>query len=97
MLRKRFLSFIAATCLCVSAFADWSYGTAQFSGSQPSNSMSIGTVMVWYNGNLSCKGTRGNVHLWEGTGDICVVFPKNYNGPQMQFTSTGGMVQIQQN
>ena len=32
---------------------------------------------------------------WEGTGDICVVYPKDYRGPQMRFTSTGGTVQIQ--
>ena len=54
-----------------------------------------GTVMIWYNGSLSQMGTSGGVEIWKGTGDICVVFPKNYNGPQMRVTSSGGTVQIQ--
>lgn len=77
------------------AFADWSYGSANFRGSKPAHSRSIGTVQVWYNGSLNCKGTNGGVEIWEGTGDVCVAYPKNYSGKKMQFTSTGGSVQIQ--
>jgi len=51
--------------------------------------------MIWYSGSLSQTGLEGGVQIWEGTGDICVVFPKNYNGPKMTFTSSGGPVQIQ--
>ena len=44
---------------------------------------------------LKQTGISGGVEIWEGTGDICVVYPKDYRGPQMRFTSTGGTVQIQ--
>lgn len=77
-----------------SAFADWSYGTASFRGNRPSNCRNIGGVQVWYNGNLNLKGTYGGVEIWEGTGDICVAYPKNYSGKKMEFTSSGGSVQI---
>ena len=80
--------------LCT-AMADWTYGTAYFKGSQPSSSMSVGGVLIWYSGSLSQTGNEGGVQIWEGTGAICVVFPKNYKGPQMTFTSSGGPVQIQ--
>ena len=77
------------------ARADWTYGTASFKGNQPSSCMTVGTVIIWYNGSLRQTGTEGNVEIWQGTGDICVVFPKNYNGRQMRFFSSGGNVQIQ--
>lgn len=81
--------------MLLTAMADWTYGTARFYGSQPSSSMSLGTVRVWYNGSLIRKSVEGGVDIWEGTGDICVVFPKNYNGPKIRFFSKGGTVQIQ--
>ena len=81
--------------MLMTALADWTYGTASFAGSQPSNCLNHGTVKIWYNGSLTQKGTSGNMEIWEGTGDICVVFPKNYTGRQMRFTSTDGIGQIQ--
>ncbi len=89
MLLLAFCGMLTAT------MADWTYGTAYFSGSQPSNCLSHGTVMIWYDGELKQTGLNGGVETWEGTGDICVVYPKNYRGPQMRFTSKGGTVQIQ--
>ena len=77
------------------SMADWTYGTASFKGNQPSCCLSHGVVKIWYNGTLKQTGTEGNVEIWKGTGDICVAFPRNYNGPKMRFTSTGGTVQIQ--
>lgn len=77
------------------AMADWSYGGASFRGYCPSQKMSIGMVSVWYDGTLTQTMNQGGVEFWEGTGNICVVFPKNYSGPQLNFTSTGGTVQIQ--
>ncbi|MBQ9231836.1 MAG: hypothetical protein IJ190_11785 [Prevotella sp.] len=74
--------------------ADWTYGSVRFLGSQPSSCMSRGGVMIWYNGSLTQTGTIGDEEIWKGTSDICVVFPKNYKGPRMRFTSTGGTVQI---
>ena len=53
------------------------------------------TVIIWYNGTLTQKGISGNEEIWEGTGDICVLYPKNYSGRQLRITSTGGTVQIQ--
>ena len=79
----------------IAVMADWTYGTAQFKGNMPSSGMSIGSVNVWYNGTLKKTESVGGVDCWEGTGDICVVYPKNYNGPQLKFTSSGGTVQIQ--
>ena len=73
----------------------WTYGSATFKGSEPSSCMSHGSVNIWYNGSLSQRALEGDVEIWEGTGDICVVFPKNYHGRQMRFFSTGGNVQIQ--
>lgn len=92
---KRMMLLLAFCGVLTAAMADWTYGTASFKGNQPSNCLSHGTVKIWYNGSLTQTGTSGGVEIWEGTGDICVVFPKNYNGPQMRFTSSGGTVQIQ--
>ena len=92
---KRTLVLFAFCGILTAAMADWTYGTAYFKGSQPSSSLSHGSVKIWYNGTLRQTGVNGGVEIWEGTGDICVVYPKNYNGPQMRFTSSGGTVQIQ--
>lgn len=92
---KRLMILFVFCGMLISAMADWTYGTATFKGSQPSSGMSIGDVRVWYNGSLTKKGIEGGVEIWEGTGDVCVVYPKNYKGPKMRFTSTGGTVQIQ--
>lgn len=91
---KRIVICVFMALVSLMAFADWSYGTASFRGQCPSRSMTIGGVQVWYNGSLRCRGTNGNVELWEGTGDICVVFPRDYKGRPMEFTSIGGSVQI---
>lgn len=92
---KKTLFTIVMSLLSVAAFADWTYGTAQFKGNPPSNCTSIGGVLVYYNGSLTCKSSYGNVDYYEGTGDICVIFPRNYTGKKMTFTSSGGSVQIQ--
>lgn len=73
----------------------WTYGTATFKGKSPSSCLDHGGVMIWYNGNLYQKSIIGTTEVWEATGDICVVFPKNYRGRDMQFYSTNGNVQIQ--
>ena len=76
---KRLALLFVFCGMLMTAMADWTYGTAYFQGSQPS----------------SCLNLNGGVEIWEGTGNICVAYPKNYNGPQMRFTSKGGTVQIQ--
>lgn len=92
---KRFLFSLAFASMFITAMADWSHGTAYFRGDRPSNCMSIGSVIVYYNGSLSQKSNEGNTEYWEGTGNICVIFPKNYTGRQMVFLSSGGTVQVQ--
>lgn len=92
---KRMMLLLSLWGVMTMAMADWTYGTAHFTGSQPSSCLTYGTVKMWYNGSLTRTGTYGGEEIWEGTGDICVVFPKNYNGPRMRITSTGGTVQIQ--
>ena len=92
---KRMMLLLVFCGMLTAAMADWTYGTARFSGNQPSSCLHHGTVTIWYNGTLTQKGISGNEEIWEGTGDICVVYPKDYRGPQMRFTSTGGTVQIQ--
>lgn len=92
---KRMIMLLALSSMLTVAMADWTYGTAYFKGSQPSSCLSHGTVMIWYNGSLTQTGLEGGVEIWEGTGDICVVFPKDYKGPQMRFMSSGGCVQVQ--
>ena len=92
---KKIFTLVVIALVSMAAFADWSYGTAQFKGNQPSNSMSIGTVTVYYNGSLKSTKIVGGVEYWEGTGDICVIYPKNYSGKQLKFISNGGSVQVQ--
>ena len=92
---KRFFLSLVFFSLFMTAMADWSHGTAYFKGDRPSNSMNIGGVIVYYNGSLSQKSIEGNTEYWEGTGNICVIFPKNYTGRQMVFMSSGGTVQVQ--
>lgn len=92
---KKIFSMVVAALISLAVFADWSYGTAHFIGSQPSNCMSIGGVMVYYNGTLTCTQNVGGVQYYEGTGDICVIYPKNYSGTQYKFLSKGGMVQVE--
>ncbi len=60
--------------------ADWTFGTARFTGSTPANSMSIGGVNVWYDGTLTHTHCMGGVDCYKGTGNICVAFPKGYKG-----------------
>jgi hypothetical protein len=73
----------------------WTYGTARFKGRSPSRCLDRGGVMIWYNGELNQKTSIGTTEVYEATGDICVVFPKNYRGRDIQFYSTNGIVQIQ--
>ena len=95
MTMKRIIMLFMFCGLMLTALADWSYGTAYFQGSQPSSCLNHGGVMIWYNGDLRQTSLQGGVEIWEGTGDICVAYPKNYNGPKMRFLSKGGSVQIQ--
>ena len=92
---RRILILMVFCGMMMTAMADWTYGTASFIGSQPSSCLSHGGVLIWYDGTLTQTGLKGGVEIWEGTGDICVAYPKNYNGPQMRFLSMGGSVQIQ--
>lgn len=92
---KKYLILAVMAIVSLAALADWSYGTAYFRGDHPSNCRSIGGVQVYYNGQLTLKGTFYGADCYEGTGNICVIFPKDYNGRKLQFTSTGGSVQIQ--
>jgi len=92
---KRLMILFVFCGMLLTAMADWTYGTAKFKGSQPSSCLSHGVVKIWYSGSLTQTGNEGGVEIWQGTGDICVVYPKNYDGPKMKFTSTGGSVQIQ--
>ncbi len=90
-------------CICILAFlsvvtaamADWTINGCRFVGDRPSKSYTINNVRVWYNGTLRHTHTTNNVQYWEGTNEICVLYPKNYSGPQYVFLSTGGMVQVQ--
>lgn len=94
-MKKKLVILFVFCSMLMSAMADWTYGTAYFRGSRPSSCLSHGGVMIWYNGSLTQTGLNGGVEIWEGTGDICVAYPRNYTGPKMNFTSTGGSVQIQ--
>ena len=95
MAMKRTVMMLAFCGMVLTALADWTYGTACFTGSQPSSCLNHGGVMIWYDGDLKQTGNNGGEEIWQGTGDICVAYPKNYNGPKMRFLSKGGTVQIQ--
>lgn len=92
---KRFFTSVCLLLCFLAAMADWSYGSATFRSDQPSNGMSIGTVQVWYDGTLTQSYISGGVEYWECTGNICVVYPANYSGPKLHFSSSNGTVQIQ--
>ena len=91
---KKILLLLVALMICWSVSADWSHGTACFKGNQPQRCMLVGVVTIWYNGTLTCVGSSGTTRIYRGTGDICVAFPKNYNGDKFKF-ETPGTVQIQ--
>ncbi len=92
---KRIILLFVFLFLFITVKADWTYGTAYFKGERPSNCLCAGVVTIYYNGSLSQKSIEGNTEYWEGTGDICAIFPKNYTGRQMVFLSSGGTVQVQ--
>ena len=103
---KRMMLLLAFCGMLTAAMADWTYGSARFSGTQPSSCLHHGSVIIWYSGTLTQKGISGNEEIWErlrvgelcsgiDTGDICVLYPKNYSGRQLRITSTGGTVQVQ--
>jgi hypothetical protein len=76
------------------ALADWMYGTATFKGTQPSKSLNHGSVIFYYNGTLKQTMLQGNTEIWECTGDVCVIFPKNYSGRAI-VVNANGSVQMQ--
>ena len=73
------------------ASADWSYGTARFYGDKPSHCLSHGGVLIYYNGSLRQTMLQGDIEVWECTGDVCVIFPKNYKGRQIRFAKSAGL------
>ena len=52
---KRMMLLLAFCGLLTTAMADWTYGTARFTGSQPSSCLHHGSVIIWYNGTLTQK------------------------------------------
>ncbi len=92
--------------MMTTANADWIYGAAYFSGCQPSNSLNHEGVIIWYNGPLPQTSLNGGVEIWErlrvdelcsgmGTGETCMVYHKDYKGPQMRFMPKSGSIHIQ--
>ena len=79
------------------ASADWSYGTARFYGDKPSHCLSHGGVLIYYNGSLRQTMLQGDIEVWECTGDVCVIFPKNYKGRQIRFAKSAGLGIIDKN
>ncbi len=77
------------------ALADWTINGCHFVGDRPSKSLAMNNVRVWYNGTLRHTHTTNGIQYWEGTNEICVLYPKKYSGPNYVFLSTGGMVQVQ--
>ena len=81
--------FVLATLSPIPAFADWSYGNITFRGDKPSNSLTHGNVVFYYSGTLRQVGISGNTEIWECTGDVCVIFGKNYRGPKIDIRAQG--------
>ena len=92
---KRLALLFVFCGMLMTAMADWTYGTAYFQGSQPSNCLNHGGVMIWYDGNLRQTGHTDIASSFPYLYASVEAYPKNYNGPQMRFTSKGGTVQIQ--
>lgn len=77
-------------------YMSWSTGGVWFKGKQPEKTLFMGSgVKVYYNGTFGLKSHDGGTDVYEGTGDICVLYPKDYHGTPMRFISTGGTVQIE--
>ncbi len=93
---KKLLFLLTFLGIVTLAMADWNYGQYHFLGTRPQKMMNIaGGVQIWYNGTLHQTHYSNGVEYWEGTGDICVLYPKDYNGRKLYFTSSGGSVQVQ--
>lgn len=77
------------------AMADWTISGITFKGSRPSKMLNAHQgVTIYYNGTLKVERYSGGVTYYSGTGDICVLYSRNYTGPKLDFSSTGGTVQI---
>ncbi len=92
---KKYLLLVIFCSISLMTMADWSSYGCHFTGTRPSKSKTISGVHVWYNGTLREVRVLNGVHYWECSDEICVAFPKDYNGPKMVFVSTSGSVQIQ--
>lgn len=91
-----FIALALSCAVCpLPTYADWTYGTAKFRGEKPIKQKSVGGVQFYYNGTLKHVAIEGGVDIYECTGDVCVIFPKNYSGRKIKVKSTNGTVQIQ--
>ena len=75
---------LSSTVAPTIALAYWTYGTARFKGAQPNKQLSHGSVLFYYTGTLKQTGLNGNTEIWECTGDVCVIFAKNYSGRKLR-------------
>lgn len=82
MAMKRTVMMLAFCGMVLTALADWTYGTACFSGSQPSSCLNHGGVMIWYDGDLKQTGSNGGEEIWQGTGDTVSPTPRTTMAPR---------------
>ncbi len=92
---KKLLLLVAFLSIVSIAMADWTINGCHFVGNRPSKTLAMNGVRVWYNGTLRHVRTSNGIQYWEGTNEICVLYPKDYSGPKYEFLSTGGTVQVQ--
>ena len=65
LIMKRLILLFAFCGMLATAMADWTYGSARFTGNQPSSCLNHGSVLIWYNGSLTQKGISGGEEIWE--------------------------------
>ena len=69
-------------------------GKCYFDGDEPSKCFSFGTVTIYHNGTVNKTASRGDVNIWEGSGDVWVILGRPQDVGKNEF-KVSGRVQIQ--
>jgi hypothetical protein len=56
---------------------------------QPSTIIITGTVTIYHNGSMIRSGTNGGVNIWQGNGDVWVIFGNASDVQKYKFVTNG--------
>jgi hypothetical protein len=66
-----------------------SIGKCIFEGKQPSTIIINGTVTIYHNGSMKRTSTNGGVNIWQGNGDVWVIFGNAADVQKNKFVTNG--------